>query len=421
MRKLFQEVEGHLKSFISQRDDLALIVPCPDDQAILVHKTLEGIDDASTTEMFWIFTEDFIDPHCYAGSVIETFAATHGAVSLAMSKRDVEPWPPIPPPVFDMGHSPADRLRHLMQFSRSLLPDPDGLLAVWCLFPLSIVGREAFSHLIGQILQHEFPRPWCHHLRFIVRAEAQDPAMEAIVGPMPRVAWYVPDLSSGTLQEALEEETDDDSLPLEERLQSLLVSAQMDFSHRRYDQALTKYAVLLKYYAGIGQGTMAAVVLNGIGEVHHQRGDLVQAGRCFEAAVEPASEASGPPVPVLLNTSLNLGNLKMQEGEWLEAEGYYDAAQQFATVQRVPDTKLRAIHNLGLCQYYQGKIEEALNSWHAGATVAEELEMADLQRLFLERLLSHYAHVGDSDNRRLVERKLVGIPSDPTGPEGANP
>jgi tetratricopeptide (TPR) repeat protein len=223
------------------------------------------------------------------------------------------------------------------------------------------------------------------------------------------VAWYDPDLSQAAIQSAIDDEAADTSLPLERRLQSLFMSANIDYAHGRLGEALEKHGVLLKYYAGTQHATMSALVLNAIGEAHARLGNAEHAGAAFELAFGAATQSAVPPVPVMLNVVLNLANLRMTEQRWEEAEAYYDSAQQLATAQRDATTKLRAIENLGQCQYLQGKVPEALASWHAGAAVAGQLELPDLRRQMLERLAAHYERASDFAGQNVVRRELAAL------------
>jgi tetratricopeptide (TPR) repeat protein len=323
----------------------------------------------------------------------------------------MRPWPLLPDELLDESRPPVDRLRELMIFSRELLPAADGFLAVWCLVPLTIEDPAAYAALVAELLQHAFPLPWCHHMRIYVRGDPSDAALPAAVGSQPRVAWYDPDLSQAAMQRAIDEETADPALPLGRRLQNLFISAGVDHAHSRFGAALQKYALLLKYYASTRDATMTALVLNAVGETQARLGNVEHAGLCFEHAFVPASQAPGPPIPVMLNIVLNLANLRMAEGRWAESESYYDAAQQLATAQRDAPTKLHAIENLGQCQYMQGKLSEALTSWHAGAAVAGELEFPESRRSMLERLASHYLHAADHARHTDVRRQLAAEPS----------
>ena len=411
MQKLFDALTARLRAHVDQRDDAALVVRCGDAEATAVLKALEGVDDASTAEVFWIVSDEFQDAASYASAAVNAFAVKHGAVRLAMLRggapAGVPVWPPLPDALLDEARPPVDRMRDLMAFSRALLPEPDGFVAAWCLVPLAVADPVAYAAFVAAVVRHDFPLPWCHHLRFYVRGHPDDRVLPAALAAQARVAWYDPELGRDAMQRAIDEEAADPALPLERRLRNLFLSAGIDQAHQRLGDALQKYGVLLKYYAGTRDATMTALVLNAVGETHVRLGNEAQAGHCFELAAVPAARAPGPPIPVLLNVVLNLANLRLAQARWEEGEAYYDSAQRLATAQRDPATKLRAIENLGHCQYAQGKVPEALASWHAGAAVAKELDFPDVRRSLLERLAGHYLGASDHARHADVRRQLA--------------
>ena len=398
MQKLFDELKGHLEAFLQQRDD----------EAVMVSKLLEGMDDASASQLFWFGTDEFVDAATWVSGLADTFAVKHAAVTMKLREQGRPPWPALPDAILDPAQPPVERLREMMSFSRALAPLPE-TLSVWCLFPLLVHDWQAWARLLWDLLQHTFPSPWFHHLRIYVRADPADEWVKSVATKMPRVGWYDPDLSQAAMQRAFDEEAMDRSRPMEQRMQSVFLSAQMDFAHNRLAEALQKHATLLKYFTATRNGTMTALVLNSVGECHQRLGNLDHAGYCFEQALVPAASTSSPPVPVLLNLSLNLGNVRMQQARFAEAETYYDVAQGFAAMQRAADTRLRAIENLGVCQDAQGKYPDAAATWHTGARAAGELEMLDLRRSMLERLRDLHARTGDDAGRARVEYELAGL------------
>lgn len=409
MRRVFDDLKERLAAFLDQRDAAALVLSAPDDEALLVAKCLEEVDDTRASELFWVHTEPFEEPESYVSAVADAFVAKHAGVSLRLEEKGEAPWPPLPAEILDEELHPADRLRAIMTFSRELLPDPEGGRCVWGLWPLVIEHRRGWAWLMGHLLRHELPSPWCRRLRIVVRTCPDDAAMdEALVG-VPRVLRDEARLSQDDMQKALDQEAADDDLPLPRRLLSLLLSAHVDYSHGRPEEALRKYRVLLDYHVGTRNPAMTALVLNGIGEVHRKMGNAAGARRCFEAAVEPAASAEHPPVPVLLSVTLNLANLRMEEERWSEAAGYYDSAQKLATLQRDAPTKLSALENLGVCRYVIDEIETAEETWRAGATVAQELQMYSQQRRFLHRLRWHYDRVSDDEARDAVAEELEAL------------
>jgi tetratricopeptide (TPR) repeat protein len=409
MRKLFDRITERVQGFLQQRDHAALVVRCRESDGIAILKILEGLDEASTSEMYWTYPGDFLESRTWVSEVVKDFATKHEGVRLALEHEKMKPWPPIPAPVLDESLTPAHRLRELMIFSRSLLPQLEGGLVVWVPFPLRIADPAGYANLIRELLEHQHPFPWFHHMRVILREDTSYPALSAALAGMPRVDYYAPDLSDEAMENALEEEAADKELPLTDRVQAMFLSAQRDYAFGRFDEALKKHEVVLRYHAAIGNGPMAALVLNSVGEIHQRAGRPDQASSCFQAALEPACAGQHPPIPVLFNVLLNLANLRLAQNRFAEAEIYYDATEKLATVQRNPPAKIQSIENLGYCQYVQGKIDEALQNWRLGAKIAGQLEQHDSQRSLLARLRHHYAGTNQVAELREIDMQLAAL------------
>ena len=408
MRRLLKEIGDRLQAFVDQRDDVALVLRSAAADSLPVLKILEGLEEASTSDLFWTVTDNFVEPTSYASVVVKNFATRHEVVRLAMQERGMPVWPPIPPQVVSDMTPPVQRLRELAAFSRELLPVPNGGNNVWIFYPLEVADGTAYATLIGELLHHDFPFPWCHHLRFIVRADPDSVAMHTVLGRMPRIQWYQPDLSKDAIERGLEEEAADESLPLAERMGLVPMMAGNDFAMARYPDAMQKYELLLRYHASVGNNAMAALALNGMGEVYERTGDLDRANASYEAALIPASDGDHPPVPVLLNTVVNLGNLCVRQRRWADAESYYDVAQQLATAARNAPAKISALGDRGDCQQQQGKAEDALQSWRDGLVIAAQLQDVDACRTLLGRLEQQYVHLGQhAAAREVYEQRLV--------------
>lgn len=412
MQQLLDRITARLTAFVDQREQIALVVRCTDEECPIILKALEGIDEAAVSEMFWIVSDPFADTASWVSSAVSAFAVKHGAVRISMGREGFAPWPELPEPLLDESRRPAVRLQELMEFSRELRPHPEGILTVWCFVPLEITDARGWAGLTGELLQHDFPNPWCHHLRVYVRSTPAEPQLEAALRSIPRIGWYDPDLSQEAIQHSLEAAAADRTLPLELRLQNLLMSAGVDYGHQRFGDALAKYAALLKFYSGTRNPGMTAMVLNAIGETHTRMGNPDAAIHCFEQALVPAASMSPLPVPILLNVTLNLANQHMSFQHWEEAEAYYDSAQKLAMAARDGDTRLRAIENLGVCLYAQGKVEDAVEKWHAGAAVADELQILEPRRTTLLRLAGHYHRVQDYAAQAEMQRQADTLPAE---------
>jgi len=405
--QFIKQISERLQAFVNQREDVALILTSPTTDVPPLLKILEGLEEASSSDLYWSFTDNFVDPESYADAIVKAFASKHEVVRLALEDKKMKPWPPLPPAVASGQLPPVPRLRELSAFSRSLLPIPSGGNNVWIFFPLEISNPSAFASFTKELVRHEFPLPWCHHLRFILREDPADEVSGLQLGP--RVQRYRPDLSMDAINRSLEAQVADESLPLDQRLAPLPIMAGNDFAQGLYPEAMEKYELLLRYHAPMNNYPMAALALNGMGEVYEKLGDLERANTSYEAALIPASHGDQPPIPIFLNVVLNLGNLCVRQQRWEDAECYYDVAQQLATVGRNAPVKIRSLDNRGLCQQQQGKLEEAAKSWQDGLVIAAQLQDVDPCRTLLGRLEQHYSSAGDTARVQELQDQLAGL------------
>jgi tetratricopeptide (TPR) repeat protein len=409
MRSMLKAVGDRLQAFLEQRDDVALVLGSSAADSLPVLKILEGLEEESTSDLFWTVTDEFHEPAAYASAVVRGFATRHEVVRLAMERRGMRPWPPIPPAVLAEDSAPGYRLRALAAFSRELLPVPNGGNNVWVFYPLEIADHAAYAQLVAQLLYHDFPFPWCHHLRFIVRADPGDAALPTVLGQWPRIQWYQPDLGMDAVSRGLEAEVADESLPLGERMTFVPIMAGMDYAMGRLPEALQKYELLLRFHAAEGNRPMAAFALNGMGEVYEKLGDLDRANASYEAALIPASDGDAPAIPIWLNTVVNLGNLCVRQARWADGEAYFDVAQQLATVARDATSRISALDNRGLCQHQQWKLAEAARSWSDGAALAATLQDVRMCRLLLVRLQQLYEQFGEHASALEIRQQLAAL------------
>src|SRR5262245_42749755 len=94
--QFLKQIRERLQSFIDQRDDVALVLRSPATDATPLLKILEGMEEASASDLYWSFTDNFTDGETYANAVVKGFATKHEMIRLAMQKENMTPWPPIP-------------------------------------------------------------------------------------------------------------------------------------------------------------------------------------------------------------------------------------------------------------------------------------------------------------------------------------
>jgi tetratricopeptide (TPR) repeat protein len=414
MRRVLERVNDRLRAFVTQRDFLALVVSIRDSDSPVLVKIVEGLDDASASEMFWSFTAAFDDAWSYSAAVLNAFREKYEPVRMVLEKENGPlRWPEFPADRFYDGQPPDERLRELMVFSRELLPAPAGTLAVWALLPLAIGDPDDYAQLMARVLDYRLPNPWCSRLRVIVRDGIGATPLSERLADAGGIDWYVPDLSVETLQAAIEDDTADETLAVPERFQAVLMSAGVDYAHGRHEQALQKYELAFRYYEATDNPPFAAIAMNGMGEIHQALGDEDSAGVLFESALGPATAGEPIVFPVLLNVLLNLANLRLAQQQWEEAEAYYDNADKVATIARNPPAKIQSLECLGYAMYQQERFQDACDTWELGASIAGELHEPELQRSILERLAFHYRSVDDTQRLAEIEASLAWLEEPP--------
>jgi tetratricopeptide (TPR) repeat protein len=187
------------------------------------------------------------------------------------------------------------------------------------------------------------------------------------------------------------EDAEDESLPLAARMNTVLMLGGMDQSHRRYDAALKKYDLVLRYAINANVPQLACAALNQMGESFRDRGEKERAALFFGAALESGG-AIGPVAagPALLNAMINAANLAQEAQRWPDAETFFQGATLLAGLQSDPRLRLHCIDRRGVALYKQNKADEALAAWTEMEKSAKGGGQMDMQLLALQRFREHY-------------------------------
>src|SRR5205085_2019989 len=147
---------------------------------------IQSIEESDSPHVFAIFPQPFEEPKQYAQALISDFEARHRALTDKLVALGDPAPPPLPAPVLDGSKAPAARLRALLVFARSLIEDLDVSWLVVAFMPASIANGAHYAQLMLSVTEHDFPRPWCHHMRFFVREDVAYPALENNAKVLPR-------------------------------------------------------------------------------------------------------------------------------------------------------------------------------------------------------------------------------------------
>ena len=122
MRKLFEDMRLRLEGFLAQRRTLLLVVRAGPAEYLPLVSCLDGIEQDSS-DAFWLFQEPFESPSKYAQAVVESFRVRYVVLAPELKKAGFSVPSVLPPETTDLRRPPAERLRALLIFARSLIDD----------------------------------------------------------------------------------------------------------------------------------------------------------------------------------------------------------------------------------------------------------------------------------------------------------
>jgi hypothetical protein len=414
-----ERINARMSGFMTQREDLALVVQCGDNEAAVVLRAVQGVDESSPSDFVHVFADAYTEPVSYVQAVVKTFETEHNRTRKAMPKAGLAPWPELPAPIRDVKRPPLDRMRDLMVFARSLLPKGGGGLLGWALIPLKIMDVAGWAAFCAALIKHDWPYPWCRGMRIYLRDLPEPPALSMATLEAPRVDHCLVDLGPDVIEKGLKEDAGDESLPLEQRLNCVLVLAGMDQSHRRYDGAMEKYECVFRSAVKIYNPVLATAALNGMGEVNEKKGDDDKAARCYAAAMESSGASTTPTNPAVFIATLNSANLAQKRQQWEDSEQYYNLAEHMAAAQSDPRTRIACMEQRGVAIYMQKRVPEAIQVWESAQSSAVAGGNSDMARSILNKELDHYRFAKDDQRANETQRRIAQLPLAPAQNGGA--
>lgn len=416
MRKLFEGLTARLQAFVDQRDKLLLLARCRDEECVYLAKALGGVDEASQ-DLFWSFPESFRDAQTYVDGIVAIVRTRADLIAKELAESGDPPWPAVPMKALDPHTPPAERLQLLFMYLRTRIHDLDASSIVVALVPMQVADPLSWRLFTRQLTAYEPLAPWCHHMRFIVR-EPKDVSLEGlspdvrdalVLTAFPSTEIYDMDFSLPALQQATRDEVADPSIPLPDRMQALLLDANVDLANKRWGAASEKLSLLRRYYEAVGHQALLSVTLVSIGEVLAGLGRHESAFTSFERALDSA--LAGDFKPVILNACLSVANLRLARKEWAAACAYYEAAETVATAMLNAPMKLQCLENIGWCRLRSDDYSGAQQAWTNAVTLARAVEEPSALRRTLVRLRALYSDARMKDRVHAIDLELRGLPA----------
>lgn len=394
-------------SFLDQAEDLLLLLACGVDETALVLKTMRDLEQVDASDIFLLHADDFVDLDPFVTSALDRLAADYQRTSDSLADSQRDSLPPMPKTFQDQARPALARLHDALGFSRSLLPSADGHRLVWVMFPAQIADSKSYLQLILHCSAKCGIQPWMRGLRMIFRVPADFVLADSPLAEVPRLRLRQADFGSAALQICLQEQADDPKLSEAERVDAMLALATLDYAHGRFSESVSRYQTVFEFARKTDNPAMQALVLNGLGDIPHQRGDLELAQHWYECAIDPALAAQQP--VVLATLVNNLASIAYQKEQFADSAQYYDSLCTIQGWLMNPVGKLQALEGRGLAQVKLGQAESALASFEEAALLGIGFALPALAKANLRHMREVCQQGGFKQKLAEVETELSKI------------
>lgn len=411
MLKKINELKETLQEFIDQRDFFMMVVRASESEMILLLKILQGIERESTTDIFLLFPSEITSLEIYVSIAIHSIENQINEGNTIRKNVGLPLWPNLPNQCNLSMVSPENRMRKAMMHIRTFFPLENNNRIVWGFLPINIVDTYSYKQLISSLLPRNSFEAWMRGHRILLREDPDNPFL---------ISWFEKeapkgvvicdiDLSPQAMTNELVLDAQDRNLPASERMQALMQLAALDFSHKRYDQAIEKYGVLFNYYQEQDQPAMQALCLSGHGDILRQSGQLEEAKKRYQQAIALAVRAES--LPVMLNLFLATGDCSLALEQLDDAEGYFNFANQTAAKTFNVYAKCDAMEKIGMVQVKLNEHASAIDIWQKGIKLSKTNQYHVRAKSILNQLAPLLKEKGLNDEYSICMSQLDEIQS----------
>jgi hypothetical protein len=378
--RLFNQLLRAVREFVTQRDDLLMVVPCRDTDVPLLMKVLRDLDRESGADLFLLFAEDFVTSDLFVHSLATRLREEHRLTNgVGENKAKL---PPPPRDFIEPGLPAWERLQTGVHYGHSLIDSRRGQHLVWGMGPGAIMNASGYLELLARLLPQAEIRPWMRGTRIIARVPADFKLADSPLAS-GRVRVHPFTIPPDAHERELLACADDPKLPLGERMQAEVQLGYIDYAHGRLAQAVKRFLDSLAFFQWAGVPAMESLIICGLGDVARRQQNLEEAQHWYQCALVPASKDANP---MLMSTLVqHLAAIGFQHQLYEEAEERYSELVSLKRAMLDEDGLVEALEWQGLSQEQQQAYDRAVGSWYEGALICKTFEMTDR----LPRLLGH--------------------------------
>lgn len=409
MKRKFEELRENLDEFVDQVDYPVLIVGCLPDELAYVLKFLQGLDQQYPQNLFVMFAHPFLSASAYLNGAIESLRVQLAAANDMRAERGEPAYPELPPELVDPRGPVEQRLQGLLFYLKGLLPNETEHLVVVGLLPLECPNVDQYAKLVASILPVPTMPEWMGPLRIV----AYDDRANRRLGPLLQrhavdtVLTFDVDFSTPALTDSLARDAADTSLPVAERMSCLMQLAALDYSYKRYPEALQKYSALHQYYSDLQVPSMQALCLLGAGDTLRAGGRPLEGKTLMQSGVVLCMEHKV--LPPLLNLLVSLVEVSFDLRQYADAESYADSGAQVASGLLNGFARADLLEKKGDAALEQRKLKEATTSYQESRELSEKLAHLTRWKSVLTKLVSIHGQANRYKEQRDAEQELARV------------
>lgn len=406
MRRKTEVLRENLDEFVTQVEYPMLVVGCIPDELVYLLKFMEGLNETHPEAFMLVFAGAFSTPHAYLDSAVELLKIQLEAAKPLRAERGEPPFPPLPREVDDTRLPAEERLQRILVFLGSLVPNDREYSVVVGLLPLTCNDFRAYAKLVGAVMPVPEPAPWMAPLRIIAYDNRAEPVLKPVMESyqVEQVLYFEINFSTPAVTDALTVDAADPELPMAQRMTCLHQLAAVDYSYRRYPDAIQKYAVLNEYYGRTGLPAMQAMCVNGAADALCAGGQFDLAKKMLQSGLALGLEAKC--LPALLNLFISITDLCVRLGQYDEAESYADSGAKVAAGALNPTVYADMFEKKGDAQLAQNKVAEGLASYKRCEELCKLYEYFHRWESVLKRQADVYRQAAMHRELRAAEDEL---------------
>jgi tetratricopeptide (TPR) repeat protein len=396
MKRKLEELRLNLDEFVHQTDYSVLLLSCMPEESVYVAGFLDGLDEPTEHCAFLVYPGPFRGAEAYLRDLLAFTEVQLDKATAARQQRGEPPPPPLPAATKDARLDPAARFELWLRYLPALLPNQTQFAIVVGLLPIECEDFNGYARFLERVVLFDRRPQWMEALRLVIIDAREAPILRPLIQQrrLDTVLTWELDLSPPALVDALSCECADPSIPIAQRIASLVQLGGIDLAYRRYPDAREKYAAAFEFYSSPPVPAMQALCMQGAGDALAAEGRLLEAKEMYERGLWVCMDANVLPAALLLLQALV--RVCFTIPDLAHAEAYAHAGSRLADGTLNPTLYAHLLESRGDAQLGQGKSKEAVTSYEHARSVAAHHLLIEAWESSLDKLIRLYEEAGAS-------------------------